>query len=112
MIVGVWYAPCESRVMRLLGCFLSAMILVACAGSGDDSSDDSGSALSAPGSAICQPPPTLFRLTKPNADYYEVFPTDDAARAVVGPLLEAGGMKLSATPAPDAIRETVAKHFA
>ena len=93
---------------------LFALVMAGCASS---SADDSGTAdpnaLSAGTSAeVCKPPPTLTKLTKPSAAYYEVFPDEASARAAVGPILAANGLSFANVPAPDAVVQIVARQFA
>jgi hypothetical protein len=101
--------------MRATRGLLSILALLAgCNAATGDTETGDPNALTAGGTeeALCKPAPTLTKLTKPAADYYEVFPDEQSARAALEPILAANGLTLSATPAPDAAVQIVARHFA
>jgi hypothetical protein len=77
----------------------------------DPSDGSSADVVSAPDS-ICHAPPTLHRLTKPNASYYDVFPNETAARTAIEPIFQAVGLKLASTAAPESVKQIVARQFA
>jgi hypothetical protein len=87
-----------------------AVVAAGCASSNDDVGSADPNALTS-GDA-CKPAPTLTKLTKPAAAYYEVFPDEASARAAVGPILAASGLSFANVPAPDSIVQIVARQFA
>jgi hypothetical protein len=101
-----------TRPMKRAGFLLLACLPIACSSAADDASNGSESNVTSAGDPICQVPQTLHQLTKANASYYEVYDTEDAARAAVAPILEAMGLKLSPDAAPDAAKQIVATEFA
>ena len=98
--------------MKLAAVLLTLATIAGCSASGTEPVTGTESAINAGRAGLCTPPTTLYRLTKPNADYYDVFASDDDARASVAPILAANGMALANVATPAAAQAIVARQFA